>query len=86
MERRPDAAGELVPHVDDVSLVNTVSGVKHVARHDVPGAYAGAVLDHVRVGDLAAHLTWQLATGTVALLVCDCEEVAYWPLEARVST
>ncbi|MFG2054464.1 hypothetical protein ACGFI9_10555 [Micromonospora sp. NPDC048930] len=48
----PDPARELLPHVDGVSLVELVSAFERAAGYDVPGAYAGLVLDHVNVGDL----------------------------------
>jgi hypothetical protein len=50
---------ELLPYVDDVSLVDLVSGYEHAARYDVAGEYAGLVLDHFNFGDLASYLTGQ---------------------------
>jgi hypothetical protein len=52
-----DPARELLPYVDNVSSVDLVSGYEHAAGFDVPGAYAGVVLDHFKFGDLAAYLT-----------------------------
>jgi hypothetical protein len=55
----PDGSGpapELLPYVDDVSLVQLVSGYERAAGFDVPGGYAGVVLDHFAFGDLAAYL------------------------------
>src|SRR5438105_9172226 len=49
-----DPARELLPHVDNVNLVDLVSGYERAAGFDVPGAYAGVVLDHFKFGDLAA--------------------------------
>ncbi|MET8251856.1 hypothetical protein [Micromonospora sp. NPDC005197] len=88
----PDPARELLPYVDKVSLVDLVSGFEHAAGHDVPGAYAGLILDHFNVGDLAAYLTgrpdsaYRSLNGMIALLGCDCGEVGCWPLEAQVIT
>lgn len=86
-----DPARELLPYVDNVSLVDLVSGYERAAGFDVPGAYAGVVLDHFNFGDLAAYLTGKPDTaywadkGVIALLGCDCGEVGCWPLEARCS-
>lgn len=88
----PDGSGqarELLPHVDNVSLVDLVSGYERAAGFDVSGAYAGVVLDHFNVGDLAAYLTGQPEPAyspdkeASALLGCDCGEVGCWPLEAK---
>jgi hypothetical protein len=87
-----DPARELLPYVDNVSLVDLVSGFEHAAGHDVPGMYAGIVLDHFNFGDLTAYLTgrpesaYWAGKGVIALLGCDCGEVGCWPLEARVTT
>lgn len=86
----PDSARELLPYIDNVSLVDLVSGFEHAADYDVPGAYGGIVLDHFNFGDLTAYLTGQPESaywekrGVIALLGCDCGEVGCWPLEARV--
>lgn len=86
----PDPARELLPYVDDVSLVDLISGYEHAARYDVPGKYAGIVLDHFNFGDLSAYLTGEpdstywAGRGVIALLGCDCGEVGCWPLEAQV--
>jgi hypothetical protein len=56
---RPDPTRELLPYIDNVSLVDLVSGFEHAARYDVPGSYAGIVLDHFDYGDLTAYLTGQ---------------------------
>ncbi len=83
-------ARELLPYVDDVSLVDLVSGYEQAAGFDVPGAYAGLVLENVSLGDLAAYLigepeaAYRANHGTIALLGCDCGELGCWPLEARV--
>ncbi|MEV0427737.1 hypothetical protein [Micromonospora sp. NPDC050495] len=87
----PDPARELLPYVDNVSLVDLVSGFERAAGHDVPGAYAGIVLDHFNFGDLGAYLTGRpdsayCGKGVIALLGCDCGEVGCWPLEAQVIT
>lgn len=88
----PDPARELLPYVDNVSLVDMVSGFEHASGHDVPGAYAGIVLDHFNFGDLTAYLTgrsdsaYRSRRGVIALLGCDCGEVGCWPLEAQVIT
>jgi len=89
---KPDGARELLPYVDDVSLVDLVSGFEHAAGYDVAGKYAGIVLDHFNFGDLTSYLTgqpdssyWEEA-GAIALLGCDCGEVGCWPLEAEVVT
>ncbi|MGC4836844.1 hypothetical protein ACLQ3D_20310 [Micromonospora vinacea] len=72
--------------------MDLVSGFEHAAGHDVPGAYAGIVLDHFKVGDLAAYLSgrpefaYRSQNGVIALLGCDCGEVGCWPLEAQVIT
>jgi hypothetical protein len=87
----PDPARELLPFVDDVSLVDLVSGYEHAAGFDVPGAYAGLVLDRFNFGDLTAYLNGEpdsaywTGKGAIALLGCDCGEVGCWPLESRVS-
>jgi hypothetical protein len=87
---RPDPIRELLPYIDKVSLVDLVSGFEHAARYDVPGSYAGIVLDHFDYGDLTAYLTGQpdsaycAKSGVIALLGCECGEVECWPLEARV--
>ncbi|WP_328422774.1 hypothetical protein OG470_09450 [Micromonospora sp. NBC_00389] len=81
-----------MPYVDDVSLVDLVSGFEHAAGHDVPGAYAGLVLDHFNFGDLAAYLAgrpdsaYWARMGVINLLGCDCGEVGCWPLDAQVVT
>lgn len=85
----PDPARELLPYVDNVSLVKLVSGFEHAAGYDVPGQYAGLVLDHFKFGDLTAYLAGEPGSywsgeGVIALLGCDCGEVGCWPLEARV--
>jgi hypothetical protein len=86
----PDPARELVPFVDDVSLVDLVAGYEHAAGFDVAGAYAGLALDHFNFGDPAAYLVGQpdsaywSGKGAIALLGCDCGEVGCWPLEAQV--
>src|SRR5262249_52407636 len=86
----PDPARELLPYVDNVSLVDLISGYEHAAGYDVPGTYAGIVLDHFNFGDLNTYLTGEphssywAKRGVIALLGCDCGEVACWPLEARV--
>jgi hypothetical protein len=85
-----DRARELLPFVDNVSLVDLVSGYEHAAGFDVPGAYAGVVLDHFKFGDLTAYLFGQpdsvywASRGAIALLGCDCGEVGCWPLESEV--
>lgn len=85
-----EPARELVPYVDNVSLVDLVRGYELAAGFDVPGAYAGLVLDHFRFGDLIAYLigepdsAYWAGRGVVALLGCDCGEVGCWPLEARI--
>ncbi len=64
--------------------------MRHAAGFDVPGAYAGLVLDHFNVGDLTAyfagqpHSAYWSSKGVIALLGCDCGEVGCWPLEAQV--
>ncbi|WP_018586261.1 hypothetical protein [Salinispora arenicola] len=89
-DREP--ARELLPYVDNVSLVALVSGFEHAAGHDMPGTYAGIVLDHFDGGDLTAYLTgrsdlaYRSQDGMIALLGCDCGEVGCWPLEAKVIT
>ncbi|MEN3615866.1 hypothetical protein AAH979_41060 [Plantactinospora sp. ZYX-F-223] len=86
----PDPGRELLPYVDDVSLVDLISGYERAAGFDVPGAYAGVVLDHFNFGDLASYLvgqpdsTYWADKGVIALLGCDCGEVGCWPLEAQV--
>ncbi|MEV0136117.1 hypothetical protein AB0H83_47735 [Dactylosporangium sp. NPDC050688] len=86
----PDPARELLPYIDNVSLVDLISGYEHAAGYDVPGAYAGIVLDHFNFGDLTGYLTGEphsaywAKRGVIALLGCDCGEVGCWPLEARV--
>ncbi|MGC4748407.1 hypothetical protein ACLQ28_22540 [Micromonospora sp. DT201] len=88
----PDPARELLPYVDNVSLVDLVSGYEHAAGHDVPGQYAGIVLDHFNFGDLTGYLTgrpdsaYWARKGAIALLGCDCGEVGCWPLQAQVVT
>jgi hypothetical protein len=84
-----DPARELVPYVDNVRLVDLVRGYELAAGFDVPGAYAGIVLDHFRFGDLTAYLTGEPESayrtrGVVALLGCDCGEVGCWPLEVGI--
>jgi hypothetical protein len=70
-------AHELLPYIDDVSLVDLVSGYEHAAGFDIPGAYAGVVLDHFEFGDLTVYLTGQpesaywTTRGVIALLGCD---------------
>lgn len=87
---RSDRTRELLPFVDNVSLVELVSGYEHAAGFDVPGAYAGLVLNHFKFGDLTAYLTgrpdsaYRAKRGVIALLGCDCGEVGCWPLEAHV--
>ncbi|MCW2144651.1 hypothetical protein [Actinoplanes cyaneus] len=85
-----DPARELHPFVDNVSLVELVAGYEHAAGFDVPGTYAGLVLDHFNFGDLTAYLigegeaAYQADRGVIALLGCDCGEVGCWPLESQV--
>jgi hypothetical protein len=86
----PAPARELVPYVDNISMVDLVRGYELAAGYDVPGTYAGIVLDHVDVGDLTSYLAGEPQSaywakpGVIALLGCDCGEVGCWPLEARV--
>jgi hypothetical protein len=86
----PLVARELLPYVDDVSMVDLVRGYELAAGYEVPGAYAGIVLDHFNFGDLTSYLTgapespYCADLGVVALLGCDCGEVGCWPLETRV--
>lgn len=81
---------ELLPYVDGVSLVELVRGYEAAAGYDVPGSYAGLVLEHFHYGDLTAYLRGEPETsywrskGMIALLGCDCGEVGCWPLEAHV--
>ena len=86
----PTPARELLPYIDNVALVDLVSGFEHAAGYDVPGEYAGIILDHFNFGDLTAYLTgrpdsayWAIR-GVTALLGCDCGEVGCWPLEAHI--
>lgn len=85
-----EPARELLPYVDDVSLVDMVRGYELAAGYDVPGSYAGIVLDHFTFGDLTAYFAGEPDSaywadrGVIALLGCDCGEVGCWPLEARV--
>jgi hypothetical protein len=85
-----DPARELLPFVDDVSLVDLVSGYEHAAGFDVPGAYAGLVLDHFNFGGLTAYLIGRPDSadwadrGVIALLGCECGEVGCWPFESQV--
>ncbi|WP_233604480.1 hypothetical protein [Micromonospora sp. HM5-17] len=88
----PDPARELLPYVDTVSLVDLVSAFERAAGYDVPGQYAGIVLDYFNFGDLTSYLTgrpdsgYWARKGAIALLGCDCGEVGCWPLEAQVIT
>lgn len=74
----PDPERELLPCVNDVSLVDLISGYEHAAGFDVPGAYAGLVLDRFNVGDLTAYLlgrpdsAFWTKVGAILLLGCDC--------------
>ncbi|MFC7531789.1 hypothetical protein [Actinoplanes sp. GCM10030250] len=85
-----DPARELHPFVDNVSLVELVAGYEHAAGFDVPGTYAGLVLDHFNFGNLTAYLigeaeaAYRADRGVIALLGCDCGEVGCWPLESQV--
>ncbi|BEL06325.1 hypothetical protein Q0Z83_045160 [Actinoplanes sichuanensis] len=85
-----DPARELHPFVDNVSLVELVAGYERSSGFDVPGAYAGLVLDHFNFGDLTAYLmgepeaAYWTQRGTIALLGCDCGEVGCRPFESRV--
>ena len=87
---RSGPARELLPFVDNVSLVDLVSGYEHAAGFDIPGAYAGLVLDYFDFGDLTAYLigrpdsAYWAGRGVIDLLGCDCGEVGCWPLESRV--
>jgi hypothetical protein len=56
---------ELLPYVDNVSMVDLARGYELAAGYDAPGRYAGIVLDHFNFGDLTSYLT-----GT--------PECAYW--------
>ncbi|MFC6565392.1 hypothetical protein [Actinoplanes utahensis] len=92
-EVRPwSTARELLPTVDGVSLVDLVAGYERASGFDVPGAYAGLVLDDFDAADLTGYLTGRPETayrdrqGVIALLGCDCGEVGCWPLEAQVLT
>ncbi|MEO3748756.1 hypothetical protein [Plantactinospora sp. B5E13] len=86
----PDPGRELLPYVDNVSLVELATGFEHAAGYDAPGEYAGIVLDHFDFGDLAAYLTglpdsaYWAKRGSVALLGCNCGEVGCWPFEAHI--
>lgn len=86
----PYPGRELLPYIDNVSLVDLVSGFEHAAGYDVPGEYAGIVLDHFEFGDLNAYLMGRPDTaywtkrGPIVLLGCDCGELGCWPLETRV--
>jgi hypothetical protein len=86
----PDPARELLPYVDNVSLVDLVSGYEHASDFRVPGKYAGLVIDHFKFGDLTAYLMGEPQSDywanrdVIALLGCDCGEIGCWPLEAQV--
>ncbi|XRQ09711.1 hypothetical protein ACN3XK_02040 [Actinomadura welshii] len=88
----PTPARELLPYIDNVSLVDLVSGFEHAAGYGIPGQYAGIVLDHFNFGDLTAYLmgrpdsAYWAKRNVIALLGCDCGEVGCWPLEAHVQT
>jgi hypothetical protein len=79
-------------YIDDVSLLELVSGYELAAGYDVPGQYAGLLLNHFNFGDLSSYLTGQpdsaywVHIGAVALLGCECGEVGCWPLQAQVLT
>jgi hypothetical protein len=87
-----ESGGEysLVPYVDNVSLIDLVSGYEHAAGFDVPGKYAGLVLSRFSFGDLTAYLDgrpespYWAKLGAIALLGCTCGEVGCWPLYAQV--
>jgi hypothetical protein len=66
----PNPARELLPYVDNVSLVDLISGYERAAGYDVPSTYAGIVLDHFNFGDLTAYLAGE-------------PHSAYWAKEAR---
>jgi hypothetical protein len=79
-----------VPYVDNVSLIDLISGYEHAAGFDVPGEYAGLVLSRFSFGDLTAYLggrpdsRYWAKLGVIALLGCTCGEVGCWPLDAEV--
>lgn len=84
------SARELLPYIDNVSLLDLVSAFEHAAAYDVPGGYAGLILDHFDFGDLTAYLNGRpdsansANSGPIPLLGCNCGELGCWPLEARV--
>ncbi|GAA4604929.1 hypothetical protein GCM10023107_69980 [Actinoplanes octamycinicus] len=85
-----DPPREVLAFVDDVSFVDLVSGYEKAAGFDVPGQYAGLVVDFFRFGDLNDYLLGRPEggywgdLGAIALLGCDCGEVGCWPLHAQV--
>ena len=86
----PDPGRELLPFIDNASMVDLVCGYELAAGYDVPGAYAGTILERFNYGDLASYLTgtpdsaYWTSRGVIAVLGCDCGEMGCWPLEAHV--
>jgi len=73
---------ELVPIVDDISLVDRVTSYEQTAAFDVVDGYAGLVLENLGHNDLATYLTG--GPDPVTLLGCDCGEHGCWSLTATV--
>ncbi|WP_189334929.1 hypothetical protein [Actinoplanes ianthinogenes] len=70
--------------------MDLVAGYERAAGFDVPGQYAGLVVDFFRYGDLTDYLLGRPEggdrgdLGAIALLGCDCGEFGCWPLQAQV--
>lgn len=80
-------ARELIPFVDDVSLVDLIAEFESHMDDTALGGYAGPVLEHFRpLEDLEGYLFghgWP-EDGRAALLGCSCGELGCWPLYARI--
>lgn len=80
----------VMPVVDGDDLAVTVARFESTMNFTPPGGYEGIVPAFFSFGDLASYYVgrpepeYWIGVGKIALLGCDCGEVACWPLYAAV--
>lgn len=89
VEFRPDLeVRELLPLVDNASLVELVQRFEENRNFDVAGGYGGLIPEFYRYGSLFDYLlgtSFKWPGNEIFLLACDCGELGCWPLKCRVS-
>ena len=85
-----DGAAELIPTVDETSLVDLVANFEAAGGMTPAGSYAGLIPAHFNFGDLSEYYLgrnqrqWP-GSGRLWLLGCNSGEVGCWPLEVTVT-